>query len=81
MYSDPRTGQLVLADPIRHEIDMAIIHNSKRMRRGQKLRLSQLFFKTFCGSKDLARNETPEGYNKEAWLKAIEVFDTPEHKV
>lgn len=81
VYEHPESGELVPADPIRNEIDMAIIRDAKRMRRGQKSRLSQLFFKTFCGSKDLAKNETPEGYNKEAWLKAIETFDSPEHKV
>jgi hypothetical protein len=81
LYAHPNTGELVSADPIRNEIAMAIIRDAKRMRRGQKLRLSQLFFKTFCESKDLARNKTPEGYNQEAWLKAIETFDSPEHKV
>ena len=81
VYAHPDTGELVSADPIRNEIDMAIICDAKRMRCGQKSRLSQLFLKTFCGSKALARNETREGYNQEAWLKAIETFDSPEHKV
>ena len=68
VYAHPDTGELVSAEPIRNEIDMAIIRAAKRMRRGQKSRLSQLFFKMFCRSKDLAKNETPEGYNQEAWL-------------
>ena len=81
VYVHPDTGELVSANPIPNKIDMANIRDAKRMRRGQKSRLSQLFFKTFCGSNDLAKNETPEGYNQEAWLKAIETFDSPEHKV
>ena len=81
VYAHPDTVELMSADPIHNEIDMAIINDAKRMRRGQKSRLSQLFFKTFRGSMDLAKNETPKGYNQEAWLKEIETFNSTEHKV
>ena len=81
VYEDPATGEKVPADCIRNEIESTIIREMKRLRRNQKLKLSSRFFNKFCGKIELAREETPKGYTHEAWLKAIEVFNTPEHKV
>lgn len=81
VYEDPATGERVPADCIRNEIESTIIREMKRLRRNQKSKLSSRFFNKFCGKIELAREETPKGYTHEAWLKAIEVFNIPAHKV
>lgn len=53
-YEHPETGELLPTDRHRSEIDHAIIHEAKRLRRGHKSKVSRRFFKTCCGSSNIA---------------------------